>query len=300
MARERLLFRTRGFPSDKFIISPAETSFKNYFLKGVFLLYNELQRTEFNGVLVLTTQQIAEAYGTDTDIITRNFNRNKERYQKGKHFICLEGNDLKEFKTNGQIDLPLKINKLYLWTEKGAFLHAKSLNTDNAWEVYDRLVDDYFRQKQKRVDYSQLSPELRMFYTIADEQARIELQQKKQAEQIRKVENRVESIREVVAINSDSWRTETSNLIKKIGIALGGGLAYSEVRNEIYGLLEKRMGVNLGMRLTNKRRRMAEEGVSKTARDKVTLVDVIAEDKKLIEGYIAIVKETAIKYGVGK
>lgn len=151
-------------------------------------MYNELQRTEFNGVLVLTTQQIAEAYGTDTDIITRNFNRNKERYQKGKHFICLEGNDLKEFKTNGQIDLPLKINKLYLWTEKGAFLHAKSLNTDNAWEVYDRLVDDYFRQKQKRVDYSQLSPELRMFYTIADEQARIELQQKKQAEQIRKVE----------------------------------------------------------------------------------------------------------------
>lgn len=263
-------------------------------------MYNELQRTEFNGVLVLTTQQIAEAYGTDTDIITRNFNRNKERYQKGKHFICLEGNDLKEFKTNGQIDLPLKINKLYLWTEKGAFLHAKSLNTDNAWEVYDRLVDDYFRQKQKRVDYSQLSPELRMFYTIADEQARIELQQKKQAEQIRKVENRVESIREVVAINSDSWRTETSNLIKKIGIALGGGLAYSAVRNEIYGLLEKRMGVNLGMRLTNKRRRMAEEGASKTARDKVTLVDVIAEDKKLIEGYIAIVKETAIKYGVGK
>ena len=251
-------------------------------------------------MLVLTTQQIAEAYGTDTDIITRNFNRNKERYQKGKHFICLEGNDLKEFKTNGQIDLPLKINKLYLWTEKGAFLHAKSLNTDNAWEVYDRLVDDYFRQKQKRVDYSQLSPELRMFYTIADEQARIELQQKKQAEQIRKVENRVESIREVVAINSDSWRTETSNLIKKIGIALGGGLAYSAVRNEIYGLLEKRMGVNLGMRLTNKRRRMAEEGASKTARDKVTLVDVIAEDKKLIEGYIAIVKETAIKYGVGK
>lgn len=296
-----MLFRTRGFPSDKFIISPAEASFKNYFLKGVFLLYNELQRTEFNGVLVLTTQQLAEAYDTSTDTITRNFNRNKDRYAEGKHYIALEGDEKNRFLDQGQNVRGLRNAKtLYLWTEKGAFLHAKSLNTDNAWEVYDRLVDDYFRQKQKRVDYSQLSPELRMFYTIADEQARIELQQKKQAEQIRKVENRVESIREVVAINSDSWRTETSNLIKKIGTALGGGLAYSEVRNEIYGLLEKRMGVNLGMRLTNKRRRMAEEGVSKTARDKVTLVDVIAEDKKLIEGYIAIVKETAIKYGVGK
>lgn len=156
------------------------------------------------------------------------------------------------------------------------------------------------RHQKSKIDRSQLSPQMQMFYAIADEQAKLELAQKRQAEQIRKVENRVESIREVVAINSDSWRTETSNLIKKIGIALGGGLAYSEVRNEIYGLLEKRMGVNLGMRLTNKRRRMAEEGASKTARDKVTLVDVIAEDKKLIEGYIAIVKETAIKYGVGK
>lgn len=174
---------------------------------------------------------------------------------------------------------------------------GNSEKSEQAREYFTRVEE---RVKQKAIDYSQLSPELQMFQRIFNSVAEQQLEQKRQAEQIRKVENRVESIREVVAINSDSWRTETSNLIKKIGIALGGGLAYSEVRNEIYGLLEKRMGVNLGMRLTNKRRRMAEEGVSKTARDKVTLVDVIAEDKKLIEGYIAIVKETAIKYGVGK
>lgn len=29
---------------------------------------------------------------------------------------------------------------------KGAFLHAKSLNTDKAWELYDKLVDSYFRK----------------------------------------------------------------------------------------------------------------------------------------------------------
>lgn len=109
---------------------------------------NDLKITEYKNIRVLTTQQIAEAYGTDADVITKNFNRNKERYQKGKHFICLEGNDLKEFKTSGQIDLPSKINKLYLWTQKGAFLHAKSLNTDKAWEVYDHLVDSYFEKKQ--------------------------------------------------------------------------------------------------------------------------------------------------------
>lgn len=275
-----------------------EASFKNYFLKGVFLLYNELQRTEFKGMLVLTTQQLAEAYTTDSKTISYNFNHNKERYTEGKHYICLTGDDLRAFREIH--DLPTNLNKVYLWTEKGAFLHAKSLNTDNAWEVYDRLVDDYFRQKQKRVDYSQLSPELRMFYTIADEQARLELQQKKQAEQLRKVEDRVESIREVVAINSSSWRSDTATILGKIGAQLGGGKMYSNVRNECYELLQKRAGVNLHMRLTNKRRRMADEGASKSARDKLTYVDVIAEDKKLIECFVAIVKEMAIKYGIGR
>lgn len=156
------------------------------------------------------------------------------------------------------------------------------------------------RHQKSKIDRSQLSPQMQMFYAIADEQARLELQQKKQAEQLRKVEDRVESIREVVAINSTSWRTETANILGKIGSQLGGGKMYSNVRNECYELLQKRAGVNLHMRLTNKRRRMADEGASKSARDKLTYVDVIAEDKKLIECFVAIVKEMAIKYGIGR
>lgn len=105
---------------------------------------NNLTVTEYKNIRVLTTQQIAEAYETDARIISNNFNRNKERYVEGKHFVCLDGEELKKFKTNHHFDESSRINKLYLWTEKGAFLHAKSLNTDKAWEVYDRLVDEYF------------------------------------------------------------------------------------------------------------------------------------------------------------
>lgn len=107
---------------------------------------NNLTVTEYQEQRVLTTHQIAESYGTDIRVISNNFNRNRERYIIGKHFICLEGEALKLFKTNHQFDESLKINKLYLWTEKGALLHAKSLNTDRAWEVYDKLVDTYFKK----------------------------------------------------------------------------------------------------------------------------------------------------------
>ncbi|MFR5524597.1 MAG: hypothetical protein ACLTJG_06585 [[Clostridium] innocuum] len=50
--------------------------------------------------------------------------------------------------------------------------------------------------------------------------------------------------------------------------------------------------------MTNKRRRMADEGICKSKRDKLNYLDIIAEDKKLVEIYTAIVKELAIKYGV--
>ena len=112
---------------------------------------NELQITEYKNIRVLTTQQIAEAYGSDTRVISNNFNRNKDRYVEGKHYICLEDDEKREFVDHHQIDDgSKKASKLYLWTEKGAFLHAKSLNTDMAWEVYDRLVDNYF-EKPKAV-----------------------------------------------------------------------------------------------------------------------------------------------------
>lgn len=109
---------------------------------------DNLQITEYKSIRVLTTQQIAEAYGTDNKTISYNFNHNKDRYVDGKHFICLSGDELRAFREIH--DLPSNLNKLYLWTEKGAFLHAKSLNTDTAWEVYDRLVDNYF-EKPKAV-----------------------------------------------------------------------------------------------------------------------------------------------------
>lgn len=107
---------------------------------------NTLVPIEQEGQRVLLTSQLAESYETTPETISNNFNRNKTRYEAGKHYFVLEGDALREFKANHQFDEQLKFStKLYLWTERGALLHAKSLNTDRAWEVYDKLVESYFR-----------------------------------------------------------------------------------------------------------------------------------------------------------
>ncbi|CRK80341.1 ORF6N domain-containing protein [Neobacillus massiliamazoniensis] len=111
---------------------------------------NQLQIIEREGIRVLTTQQLAEAYGSDSKIINRNFQRNSDRYVQGKHFYALSGEGLREFKGSRQFDDSLKFASiLYLWTENGAWLHAKSLNTDEAWKAYATLVDDYYTIKQQ-------------------------------------------------------------------------------------------------------------------------------------------------------
>lgn len=110
------------------------------------------QTIEVKGVRVLTTKQIAEAYETKEIQIHQNFKNNRARFVEGKHYISLSGDELKAFKNHlEKIEVvKSRTSHLYLWTEKGALLHAKSLNTDKAWEVYDYLVDYYFRAEEQR------------------------------------------------------------------------------------------------------------------------------------------------------
>lgn len=107
---------------------------------------------EAQGVRVLITKQIAEAYEVTKDKIIYNFNYNKERFIIGRHYIEVTGDELRRLKTTCENQISFKHAKsLYLWTEKGALLHAKSLNTDKAWEVYEYLVDFYFRVKENQI-----------------------------------------------------------------------------------------------------------------------------------------------------
>lgn len=136
---------------------------------------------EQNGQRVLTTRTLAEMYGTSTQRISHNFNQNKKRYAEGKHFYYLTGESLKKFAVSN-LDTANKGGKLYLWTERGALLHAKSLNTDKAWEVYDFLVEHYFRaktgfealldfdadaEKQKLRQQQKHAAELREYYELS-------------------------------------------------------------------------------------------------------------------------------------
>ena len=159
---------------------------------------------------------------------------------------------------------------------------------------YIKAFNDMETYIKKQLDMSNLSPELQLMANLVNNMAKQELAQKQ-------LNEKVDSISEIVALNTTDWRKEANALINKVVRVMGNTAdVHKEVRSAIFTEVDRRAGASLETRLTNKRRRMADEGASKSKRDGLTKVDVISDDKKLVEIYVAVVKEFAIKYGVYK
>lgn len=260
---------------------------------------DELQIIEYEGIRVLTSQQIADAYEADANLLNKNFNRNKDRYVEGKHYICLQGDELRGFRAKGQIDVLPNVNKLYLWTEKGALLHAKSLNTDKAWEVYDKLVENYFRVRS--AVNSDLSPELQMLQGLLSQMVQKELADKERDKQIaianelaKKAMETTENIKDAVRPVFDNWREEINAKFKRIQHCCD--IPFNVLRTEMYTELERRAGCDLNARLRNLKKRLQENGATKTEINNCRKIDVIEKDKKLREIFSKIVSEYEIQY----
>jgi hypothetical protein len=252
---------------------------------------NELIPVEHKNQRVLTTQQLAEVYETETNNIHKNFSNNESRFIEGEHYHILKGEELQAFKRSlNDIPEPLKYApSLFLWTEKGASRHCKILDTDMAWKRFDELEETYFRTRvANQIDTSRLSPELQMVQHLLNASAKLEMK-------VERLESTQQAIREAVIAEPDNWREDTNRKMNNISQAIGEN-KFQEVRAESYKLLESRAGVNLERRLSNYKTRLLEQGKSVTAINRANKMDVIDEDKKLREIYGKIVSEYYIRY----
>ena len=109
---------------------------------------NNLAIIEHQSSRVITTAQLAEVYGTEPKNIQMNFTNNIDRFIDGRDYYCLTGDELRAFKGKpNSIGFAQNINKLYLWTDRGANRHSKILDTDMAWKQFDILEETYFNVK---------------------------------------------------------------------------------------------------------------------------------------------------------
>lgn len=245
---------------------------------------------EYRGQRVVTLKDIDTVHQRPEGTASRNFRANKEHFIEEVDFFTVE-------LTDDEIRRQFGVSKnagrtLTLVTEPGYLMVVKSFTDDLAWQVQRELINGYFRAKEMVPDFTNLSPQLQCLINL-------ERKQQEHDKAIAAVNKQLEDIRDVVTLNPNSWREDTRRLISKIATAQGGFDHIRDVNAEIYNLVDARGKVSLATRLTNKRRRMADEGVCESKRKKLTKVDVIADDPKLIEIYSAVVKDMAVKNGVG-
>nr|WP_302887356.1 ORF6N domain-containing protein [uncultured Romboutsia sp.]DAM61386.1 MAG TPA: hypothetical protein [Caudoviricetes sp.] len=257
------------------------------------------------GEKVVLAKTIAEIHEVDLKRINELINKNLDEFEEGIDILNLkDGGDFEVVATDLGFITSNRQEYCYILSEQGYFTLVSLMRTEKAKELRKKFRREYFAMRKQ---IKEQKPTCIEDLIIMQAQSLKDMrQQVNQANNNALRANRlateaqeeVKSIKEVVSLDTTSWRSETQTLIAKIARNQGGFEHINLLKSESYELLNKRFGVNLDIRLTNKRRRMAEEGVSKSKRDKVNYLDVISEDKKLIEGYVAIVKDMAIKYGI--
>ena len=160
---------------------------------------------------------------------------------------------------------------------------------------YFITVED--KAKEMVINRSQLSPHMQMFYAIADGQAKLELEQKRQAEQIEKVEATVTTMKEIFIEPIGDWKNDINTRVREISIK--SGIPYQEVYGQMYGELENVAHCSLSRLQSAKKKRMENAGNTKTAiKEGTTKIAVIYDKPQLKAIFEGIVKRYAMRYCV--
>ena len=176
---------------------------------------------------------------------------------------------------------------------------AKKLSTKGNGAKAE-LAREYFttveeRAKQLAIDRSQLSPQTQALMSLVEGQARQELEQKRQAEQIKQIEQTVNNIKKELTEPIGDWRSEINSKVREISIK--SGIEYQTLFSQMYGELEQTAHCSLKRLCDNKRDRMEKAGNTKTCIKNETTKIAIVEGKPQLKAiFEGIVRRYAMSY----
>ena len=212
-----------------------------------------------------------------TNIIENDFATENEDYWGFD--IDVEGNKAVDYKLTAHFAKKLSV--------KG--------NSEKAEQAREYFTTVEERVKQKVIDISQLSPELKMFNTIFQSVAQQQLEQKRQAEQISRVEKTVDNMKEIFTQPIGDWKAEINARVREISIK--SNIDYQTLYNQLYGELETTAHCSLKRLQDNKKKRMEKAGNTKTAiKNETTKIAIIFEKPQLKAIFENIVKKYAMRY----
>lgn len=195
--------------------------------------------------------------------------------------------------------------KLTAHFAKKLSVKGNSAKAEEAREYFTRLEE---KTKQQVIDRTQLSPQTQALMALTESIAKTELEQKRQAEQIQRLEDNQKTLTDTFQKTTDSenfqaWANkclskiaESPNFAKGVGRNSNHALA----RNESYERLKRKWNCNLDDRVARAKGRAMERnpGITKTELNAINKLTIISGDKSLRPVYETVIKEMMIAYCV--
>lgn len=191
---------------------------------------NQLENT-------LTSLEVAEMVGKNHKEVLRDIRKIIE--QSGQRKVALT-----YFQEDSYEDVQGKSQPMYRVTKKGCEVFGNRMAGAKGTQFTFGYVERFNQMEQhikQQPDISNLSPELQMFNQMFQAVAN-------QEQKLLKVNDKVDNISEIVALNTANWRNETGNFIRKIALKQGGGVAFKEINQQIYAEVERRGGFKFNIR----------------------------------------------------
>ncbi|EIS9524025.1 phage antirepressor KilAC domain-containing protein [Clostridioides difficile] len=106
----------------------------------------------------MTDKTIAEMHNMETKNVRARINSNIARFKKEVDYIDLKvayevSDNLQILKALGYSNMQIsKADNIYLLSERGYSKLIKIMDTDLAWEIHDKIMDEYFNMREHFID----------------------------------------------------------------------------------------------------------------------------------------------------
>lgn len=254
-----------------------------------------------------------------------------------KNKECFKMNQLKVFENDlFKVSAKLDNDQVSFDIEEVAkslgFVQTKNQKHYIRWETINRYLEKYLSQRLGKGDFIpeplvyklafkasnelaekfqdwlaiEVIPSIRKTgtYQMEKPQTHLEVlqgainQMVEQDKKLQHLEGQVNNISNIVSMSNVGWREKVKVVLRKVAKNWSGVEPYRSVINLSYERFEQRAGCKLDLRLNNRKERALSQGMSKSYVQKINKLDVISEEKRLVEIYIQVVKEMAIQFRV--
>ncbi|MGJ8729316.1 Rha family transcriptional regulator [Listeria aquatica] len=244
-----------------------------------------------NGLVVLKDHQAVTSSLNVANIFGK---QHKDVLKAIRNIKIDQRNFAQMFKESSEPDSYGRDRKVIYMNRDGFTFIAFGFTGAKADEFKLKYIEAFNEMEQyikKQLDTSNLSPELQMFNQMFLAVANAEREAKE-------AKTEINDMKMIFSVNANEWRDKVKTILRKIANNFGGTEPFRSVINMSYERFESRAHCDLNRRLENRKIKMSAKGMSKASIQKLNKLDCIAEEKRLIEIYLTVVKEMAIQFGI--